>query len=147
MRRVLSAICVLASLSACDSEPTDETPAGALTLFLRAMDRSERDAAGLRDAYELLDRESRAALQERADLANSSGVSGRRFQPWEMLVRGRFHLRFVPRSEDGIREIIEEGQARVIVTGNRDGQRADIPMVREDGRWKVVLNLPPLLDE
>lgn len=127
-------------LLGCSDAPTDETPSGALRLFLEAMDRSDWDREALRDAYALLSPDARRGLEERAHTANT--LSGRAFEPWEMLAQGRFRLRFAPRSRDGMVERIEGDRAVVVVTGDRDGERAEVPMVREDGRWRIALELP-----
>jgi len=135
-------LAVLLGTLACSSTPTDETPSGALGLFLRAMDRSDWDDDALRRAYGLLDSDARQGLEERAELANS--LSGRDFEPWEMLAQGRYRLRFSPRRGDGMREEINGDRATVVVVGERAGQRAEVRMVREEGGWRVALELPPM---
>ncbi len=126
----------------CSSEPTDETPSGAVKLFLEAMTRSEWDESALRDAYALLSREARDSLADRARTATA--LAGRPFEPWQMLAQGRFHLRFSPRPTHGMHEEIEGNRGTVIVTGGRDDERAEVPLVQEDGVWRIVLSLPPL---
>jgi len=128
---------ILLSLSACSSEPTDETPAGALTLFLEAMEKSDWDDTARADAYALLSPEARTALEERAERSNA--LSRREFEPWEMLAQGRFRLRFTPASTE-VR--VNGDEATVTVLGRREGERADVPMVREGERWRVHLILP-----
>ena len=128
--------------AACSSEPTDDTPAGALRLFLETMDRSEWDEAALEDAYGLLSEEARAGLGQRARMATS--LSGRDFEPWQMLPQGRFRLRFSPRRSGGMVEHVDGDTAVVVVTGSRSGERADVPMVREQGGWRVVIDLAPV---
>jgi hypothetical protein len=128
---------VLASLLACSSEPTDETPRGALKMFLAAMERSDYDEAALVDAYRLLDAEARAELDARAASANA--LPGPDREPWQMLAQGRFQLRFEPRPD--FEENIDGDRANVIVRGYREGERADIPMIREGEHWRVVLRL------
>ena len=140
MRWVATLLLIVAA--ACSETPTDRTPSGALRLFLSAMDRSEWDEAALRDAYDLLSPDARAALEERADMAST--LSGRTFEPWQMLVQGRFRLRFAPRRGGGMVERVDGDRAVVVVSGSRDGERAEIPLVEEDGHWRVDLDLPPL---
>ena len=136
---------LLLSLLACTDTPTDETPSGALRLFLEAMDKSDWDAEARKDAYDLLSRRAREGLAERARMANT--LSGRSFEPWEMLAQGRFRLRFAPRRQGGMVERIDGDRATVVVTGSRDGERAEVPLVREAEAWRVDLDLPPLRPE
>ena len=134
-------LCLVALLAiGCSEVPSDETPSGTVALFLDAMDRAERDESALRDAYVLLAAPTRRALAERAHLAGSLG--GREFAPWEMIVRGRYRRSFAPREDAaGMREAIDGERATVTVTGE-DGQSARVPLVREDGRWRIVIDVP-----
>ena len=136
---------LLVAAAACSDAPTDETPSGALRLFLSAMDRSEWDEEALREAYDLLSPDARRALEERAHMAST--LSGRTFEPWEMLVQGRFRLRFAPRRGGGMVERIDGERAIVVVNGSRGGERAEVPMVEEEGRWRVDLDVSPLRPE
>lgn len=124
----------------CAREPTDATPTGALRLFLDAMDRAEQDARALEEAYALLDAGAREALAHRAHDAAALG-GGREFAPWEMLAQGRFRLRFSFPEYGAMRERVDGDRAVVTVTG-AGGARAEVPLVREDGRWRVALELP-----
>ena len=143
MRAVLQPWCVLLlGLCACSSAPSDETPSGALLMFLGAMERSDWNQEALREAYALLSADAREALEERAEMANA--LSGRDFEPWQMLAQGRFRLRFAPRQDGGLSERIDGDRAVVVVTGSRDGERAEVPMVLEDGEWRVDLDIPPM---
>jgi hypothetical protein len=136
MRAVLTLALVLAA--GCDDVPTDETPRGALTMFLAAMDRSERDPDALQEAYALLSSSTRRELAARA-----RAVGNERLEPWDMLVRGRFRMTFTPRAGSrGMRERIRGSRATVIVTDQDERRRAEVPLVKEDGRWRVVLELP-----
>lgn len=141
MRRLplVVSLSLLAALG-CSSEPTDETPRGALELFLDAMSRSARDEHALEQAYALLAEPARRELERRADLAGA--LAGRDFEPWRMLPQGRFGLRFAPKARGGLRERVDGDRAVVVVTGDR-GQRAEVPLIREDGRWRVALEIPP----
>lgn len=125
----------------CADEPTDETPEGALRLFLVAMDRSEYESRARAEAYELLSEDSRRALEERSKRATA--LARRPFEPWEMMAQGRYRLRFQARPGDGIEAEIDGDRAEVVVRGE-EGQVARVPMVREDGRWRIVLVLPPM---
>lgn len=129
-------------LASCSSTPSDDTASGALQMFLDAMLRSDRDQDALREAYGLLSSDAREALEKRAEMANA--LSGRDFEAWQMLTQGRFRLRFSPRAEGGMVERIDGERGVVIVTGSRDGERAEVPMVLEDGAWRVDLHVPEM---
>ena len=141
-RRVAIVFATALALGACSDEPTDETPSGTVTLFLRAMERSAADPDALEDAYRLLARPTRRALADRAHAAGALG--GRQFAPWEMLVAGRYRQTFNPRpGARGMAESIEGNRATVTVTSEDGDRRAEVPLVREDGAWRIVLELPP----
>ncbi len=137
-RRMLIVLALLASASACSDVPSDQTPRGALRLFLSAMERSEHDPDAQREAYALLSASTRRALAARAHDAETLGADG--LEPWEMLVRGRYRQTFAPaRGSRGMRERIDGDRARVVVTSEDGSRRAEVPLVREDGRWRIVL--------
>lgn len=127
-------------LAGCGSEPDDTTPSGALQMFLDAMERSQWESGALEEAYRLLSPAAREQLRVRAETATS--LSGRTFEPWEMIAQGRYGLRFAPRRSGGMIERVEGDTAIVVVRGSREGQVAEVPMVLEDGRWRVKLELP-----
>jgi hypothetical protein len=138
---VMTLACVLL-LSACSSVPTDAEPAGALELFLEAMGEAEDDPAARARAFGLLSSETRRSFARRARLAGA--LSARRFEPWEMIVEGRYRLRFLPRESRGFEERIQGDRAIVIVHGARRSERAEVPMVREHGKWRVHLQVPEM---
>lgn len=125
---------------ACSAE-APETPTETVRAFLDAMDRSASDARELARAYGLLDEGARSELRRRAHKAET--LTGRAFEPWEMLAQGRFRLRFAPAPRGGMRERQEGEQAVVVVTG-AEGERAEVPLVREAGRWRIRLPIPTL---
>lgn len=129
-------------LAACDSPPSDETPQEALSLFLDAMSRSDRDPQGLEDAYALLAPSTREALQRRARRAGM--LAGRDFEPWEMLAQGRFRLRFAPERASEMAGRRDGDEAVVVVEGAESEERAEVSMRREGEHWRVVLAIPPM---
>ena len=135
---------LLSLLSGCARELNDSSPEGAAALFLDALERGREDPQPLPEAYGLLDEESRRRLNERARSATALGA--REYEPWEMLVEGRSRLRFTPRRGSGVRlsESRDDGHATVLVTGEDEAQRAEVPMVLEEDGWRVVLGIPEL---
>lgn len=137
MRALVLSLVLVISAPACSREVDDTTPEGALSLFLDAIDRGETG-----DAYALIDGESQRRLAERA--RSTTALGARELEPWEMLVEERSDLRFTPRRGSGLRARAgaDADHAVVVVSGERAEQRAEIAMVREDGRWRVVLAIP-----
>jgi hypothetical protein len=121
------------------SEP--KSPVATVRHFLAMMDRSAADEAALEDAYRLLDAGARKALDERAERAST--LAGRRYEGWQMLSQGRFRLRFAPASPGGMRERVQGDRALVTVSGAK-GQRAEVLLVLEQGRWRIALPIPPM---
>ncbi len=141
------AICLgAATLWACSSPPTDDTPAGALRLFLDAIWSSETldaddDEATLTTAYELLDSESREHLVRQARLAGALG--GREREPWEMLAAGASRMALVPRRSGGMREAIDpDGRGATVIVSGESGETAEVRLVREDDGWRVLIDVP-----
>lgn len=137
------AIPILLLASSCSDVPTDETPRGAVRLFLSAMARTHDDPSALREAYSLLSASSRRALIERARFAESLGAT--KLEPWDMIVRTRARPAFTPApGARGMRERIDGDRAVVVVTNADGSRRAEVPLVRERGRWRIVIDIPPL---
>jgi len=128
-------------LLGCAESQEDDTPAGALMLFLEAMDQGTGDSDALQTAYTLLDRGARTALHLRA--AKAQTLAGRTYHPWQMLAEGRFRLKFAP-ERHRMRAKIDGERATVAVSDARGEQTVQVPMVREDGAWRVVLEVPPM---
>ena len=107
--------------------------------FAERMQRVHGDVQKAKAAYDLLAADARAKLQERAERA--SAAMGRVVRPEEMLAPSRFFLSFQPRawsSREG------PGWAIVTVEGESSRERQEIRCLRENGDWKVVLDLPEL---
>ncbi len=77
--RLALALLLLAA-SGCGGAPTDDTPTGAVRLFVAAMDRSVGDRRGLEEAYHLLAEPSRERLVARARMTAALGAAER--EPW-----------------------------------------------------------------
>ena len=139
VERVLGAAFLCACLFGCARQASDETPERAVQEFIERMQRVHGDASKSRAAFELLAAPTRANLEERAKRA--SAASGRNVAPEEMLAPSRFYLSFEPRTWS-----TERGSDWAIVTaeGESPSQRKQIRCVREQGRWKVVIELPEL---
>jgi hypothetical protein len=141
MQRLHAVLLLLACLVACGRAGAPDSPAAVVEQFLKVMERSGQDETALLEAYELLDRGAQRALSARATRARS--LSGQAFEPWQMLAQARFRLRFEP-ARGGMKEKITGERAVVVVSGTRDHERAEVPLVREQGRWRIQLTLPAM---
>jgi hypothetical protein len=131
---------LLGTLAGCEGDPIDQTPERVVEEFIARMRRVHGDPKASRAAYELLWVEARQNLAERARRARA--VAGREVAPEEMLAPSRFSLETPPKR---YRSRIDGDWA--IVTASGEGPEAreyEIRCVREDGHWRVVLELPPL---
>ncbi len=116
-----------------------ETPEAVVESFARAVQASRSDNGARQRLFELLSTRARDALTERAQQA--SQLAGWELQPWEMFAPGRLRLR-VDVDADRMASRIRGERAVVTVRGSNGGV-ADVPLVREDGQWRVDLVLPP----
>jgi len=108
--------------------------------WLERMARVHGDPEDAARAYELLSTETKKNLEERARRA--SAATGRKMTPESMLAPSRFSLRFVPRS---MRSRVAGDRAVVDVVGaDPEVERAEVPCVLEEERWRIDLVLPPL---
>ena len=125
-------------LCSCARDPGELSPDAALTEFLSAVEGSTHQPALRKTAYEWLDKSSRGALAERA--ARTASLAGRKLEPWEMLVPGRLSFAGLGRSGVRMQVQINGDKARVKIPIEKRAP-AEVDMVREDGRWRVVLGL------
>jgi hypothetical protein len=125
------------TLLACSRSAPDSSPEGALRLFIEKMESTADDPTAMKEAYALLGPHARANLKERAERASRG--QGKRFEPHDMLAEARFGLRFRTRS---MATRIEGDEATVEVMGESPDERATVKCVRENGGWRVELDLP-----
>ena len=137
---LLGAAWFCSTLLACEREAVDTRPEQVVEEFVQRMQRVHGDPKSARAAYELLWVEARRNLAERAKRA--SAVAGREVAPEEMLAPSRFSLKLTPKR---FAATIDGDWAIVAVKGEGpDAASHDIRCVREDGHWRVVLELPAL---
>ena len=129
---------LLAPLLGCEEEASDGEPERVVSEFIQRMQRVHGERKAARAAYDLLWSDARRNLAERAKRA--SDVAGREIAPEEMLPPSRFSLRHKPRHFE---MRVDGDWAEVTVTGE-DGAVDRVKCVREDGKWRVVLELPAL---
>jgi hypothetical protein len=135
---VVLALCLIEL--GCEAEAKDATPAGVVQEFIERMQRVHGDPHAARLAYELLWVDARRNLAERAKRA--SAVAGREIAPEEMLAPSHFSLAYRPKK---LTARTDGDWSEVTVTGEADATQPHVvKCVREDGHWRVVLELPPL---
>lgn len=140
--RASSALLALAlALAGCgrgDDPSAEET----VFAFVSALDRARLDPSVRRGAYEHLSSRARAALTARASRA--SQLSGWELKPWDMLAPGRvrWRIRF---DRDALTSRIS-GDRAVVTARGQTGGVADVPLVREEGRWRVDIDFPPMVE-
>ena len=141
MRRALAALvtAALPFVLACEADQADAGPEDIVEEFVARMQRVHGDPKAARAAYELLWGDAKRGLAERAKRAGD--VAGRDVAPESMLPPTRFSLAFTPRRYTAR---IDGDWAVVSITGETPSQYHEVKCVREDGRWRVVLQIPAL---
>lgn len=127
----------LFAISACAQRSEEDSPERVAQEFIDRMQRVHGDPQKSKAAFDLLAADARANLTERAERA--SAAVGRVVKPEEMLAPSRFYLSFQPRSwstEQGV------GWAVVTAVGESASEQKQIRCLRENGEWKVVVDLP-----
>jgi len=138
----LSALLLAAALSqvGCEAEAKDSTPERVVQEFIERMQRVHGDRRAARLAYELLWVDARRNLAERAKRA--SAVAGREIAPEEMIAPSHFSLAYRPKKMSAR---VDGDWAEVTMSGETNAtQPHTVKCVREDGHWRVVLELPLL---
>jgi len=136
----VASLLLLPALAGCEREAVDTRPEQVVEEFVARMQRVHGDPKAARAAYELLWAEARRNLAERAK--RTSDVTGREVAPEEMLAPSRFSLKVTPKHYAAT---IDGDWALVRVRGEGpDASEHTVRCVLEDGRWRVVLELPPL---
>lgn len=134
------ALSTLLSVSACRREAVDEDPERLVKEFIDRVKMSYGDPKMARGAFDLLWSGAQRNLTERA--ARASALASRKVAPEEMLALTRFSLRFVPQRYSSA---IQGEAATVSIQGDaHTNDRAEVRCVREQGRWRIVVELPPL---
>ena len=124
----------------CRGEAVDDQPDQLVREFIIRMKRVHGNPRAGRQAFELLSQRAQRNLTERA--ARASALAGRKVAPEEMIAPSRFSLLFDPKR---ISASVKGDWATVTVYGSVPArERREVSCVKEQGRWRVVLNLPPL---
>jgi hypothetical protein len=138
--RLVVLLLVMVGISACRREAVDEDPERLVQEFIERTKSVYGDPRIARGAFEFLWSTAQKNLTERA--ARASALANRKVAPEEMLALTKFSLRFVPRKYSAV---VQGDNAAVTVSGDsQPTDRAEVRCIREQGRWRVVLDLPPL---
>lgn len=142
---------VLALIAGCGGPPDDRSAAGALRLFFDSVSASQRSTGpsrteALEAAYRLLDEESRARLAARA--RSTGALGGRPHEPWEMIAAYATRDSALPSRASSFREAIAPDGVHATVTVHLDEERTiEVPMLRQDEGWRVVLGVQETIAE
>jgi hypothetical protein len=133
--RLALALSLIGPAAGCRPAPLNATPEGAVRELVERLDGGGDGRA----VFDLLSERARANLQARAE--RYTNASGRKIEPWAMLVPARTRLRFAPHS---YKARMAGRYALVDVLGVRPDQVAHVPCVLEKKLWRVDLQLPEL---
>jgi hypothetical protein len=126
--------------SGCGRTPADATPEGVVREVLERLERVQGDPRDARAVFDLLSRSAQTNLSDRARRA--SAATGKRMGPEQMLAPSHYFPRFQPRQwssrSAGNRAVVE------VIGLDPSTERAQVPCVLEEGRWRIDLALPPL---
>ncbi len=126
--------------AACRREAVDEDPEQLVKEFIDRVKSVYSDPKMARGAFDFLWSNAQKNLTERA--ARASALASRKVAPEEMLALTRFSLRFAPQRYSAS---IQGDVAVVTIQGDSHSKdRADVRCVREQGRWRIAVDLPPL---
>jgi hypothetical protein len=139
VRRLALFVALSSIMSGCEADPVDAGPEAVVEELVLRLQRVHGDPKAARAAYELLWSDAKRGLAERAKRAGA--VAGRDVAPESMIAPTRFSLSFKPRRYTAR---IDGDWAVVSITGDSPSQYHEVKCVREDGRWRVVLVIPPL---
>ena len=125
--------------AACEAAPVDQDPVRVTRAFIERMRSVHGDPALGKKAVELLWQRGRDHLQERAKRATAA--AGQKVHPEEMLVPSVFALKFEPSSFSAQ----TRGDYAVVTARGGDAREvAEIHCIREQGKWRVVVEFPAL---
>jgi hypothetical protein len=140
LARSAVALALLAGSAGCNRKPFDATPEGVAREFLERMERVNGDPKDARAVFDLLSRAAQTSLSDRSRRA--SAAFGKRLGPEQMIAPSHYFPRFQPRQWT---TRLRGRQATVELVGlDAASERAAIPCVNEEGRWRIDLHLPPL---
>jgi hypothetical protein len=142
LRLILSmlVLAVFAGSAGCRRDAVDEDPERLVKEFIDRVKSVYGDPKMARSAFDFLWSSAQKNLTERA--ARASALANRKVAPEEMLALTRFSLRFIPRRYSAT---VQGDVAVVTLQGDTHSKdRADVRCVREQGRWRIAVELPPL---
>src|SRR5262245_23527779 len=129
------AVLVVLTLLGCGGAP-DSTPDGAVRELVRLLGDDSYEPGSRERAFGLLDARARRDLARRA--REASDAAGRPMKASDMLVPGGTTFLFDVRE---LRVVEERGASAVVEVIGAGREKARIRVVRESGRWRVVLPL------